>query len=374
MGPGIHHSGVHRLLALAFLLLASTARGHQIAEMTLRIEAAGGRFRATIEADAAYMLPEFRGDGDVAAQDLAWLRQQDKPEWQRIREETERYLRECLSIRTEAGQVGWQASFPDFDRELPSFMNEGIAEMPPMIEVLIEGGFTDGILSIGWDEPFGVVLIVDAGDETIPIVSGYEEPVLDHVAGDRAQPVATSLASWILLGFRHIIPDGLDHVLFILGIFLLLPRWKPLVAQSLIFTLAHSLTLGLAALGWLQLPEYWVELAIAASIAWIGIENLWRTEAGRGRYVLIACFGLIHGLGFARMLTALLPADQPDALLFGIAGFNIGVELGQVLALALAFAAFGWWKEKQFSKVRTVGSVMVALTGLAMIASRLLEG
>ena len=59
------------------------------------------------------------------------------------------------------------------------------------------------------------------------------------------------------------------HVLFILGIFLLLPRWKPLVAQSLIFTLAHSLTLGLAALGWLQLPEYWVELAIAASIAWI---------------------------------------------------------------------------------------------------------
>jgi len=215
-------------------------------------------------------------------------------------------------------------------------------------------------------------LIVQAGAETIPIISGYEEAVLHQDAFETAAPVTPSIGGWIRLGFRHIIPDGLDHVLFILGVFLLLPRWKPLLTQSLIFTLAHSLTLGLAVIGWVRLPELWVELAIAASIAWIGMENLLVKKAGAGRYVLIAVFGLIHGLGFARMLTPLLPENRPDELFFGIAGFNAGVELGQVLVLAVAFGIFGWWKEKKFTYVRVVGSVMIAISGLAMIVERVI--
>jgi ABC-type antimicrobial peptide transport system permease subunit len=72
------------------------------------------------------------------------------------------------------------------------------------------------------------------------------------------------------------------------------------------------------------------------------------------------------------MLIPLLPPDRPDALIFGIAGFNIGVELGQILVLAIAFTLFGWWKEKTFGYARIVGSVVVALAGLAMLVSRLL--
>ncbi|MEP4079301.1 HupE/UreJ family protein [Haloferula sp.] len=362
-----------RLLAFAILILTTSVQAHQIAEMTMSLEADGDEFRATIQADAAYMLPEYRGDVDVVAQDLAWLRQQDQEEWQRIRDETVSYLRQCLTIRTPSGEVEWQASFPDFEQEPPIFVNEGIAEMPPMIEVLLRGSFPSETLSIAWDEPFGVVLIVQVGDETIPIVSGYAEPLL-HRDGDHAEPVTPSLGGWIRLGFRHIIPDGLDHLLFILGIFLLQPRWKTLVLQSLVFTLAHSLTLGLSAIGWVQLPDYWVELAIAASIAWIGIENLSLKEVGKGRYALITVFGLIHGLGFARMLTPLLPDDRPDALLFGIAGFNIGVELGQVLVLAIAFAIFGWWKEASFNKLSKAGSAVIALAGLGMLATRIIAG
>lgn len=371
MSPPIHHLRVFRFTALAFLMFLTSAQGHQIAEMTLRISGGDGRFVAAIQADAAYMLPEFRGDEDADAQDLAWLRQRTPFDWQRIQKETEIYLRQCLAIRSESGVLEWTISFPDFDHEPPRFMTDGIAEMPPMIEVRASGEFKGETLKIRWDEPFGVVLIVQAGDATIPIISGYEEAVLHQDASETAAPVTPSIGGWIRLGFRHIIPDGLDHVLFILGVFLLLPRWKPLLTQSLIFTLAHSLTLGLAVLGWVRLPELWVELAIAASITWIGVENLFAKKAGAGRYVLIAIFGLIHGLGFARMLTPLLPDNRLDALVFGIAGFNIGVELGQVLVLAVAFGIFGWWKEKNFAHVRVIGSVLIAIAGLAMIVERI---
>jgi hypothetical protein len=374
VSPPIHHLAVLRFIALAFLMFLASAQGHQIAEMTLRISGAEGRFEADIQADAAYMLPEFRGDEDAEAQDLAWLRQQSPSEWQRIRKETEIYLRQCLAIRSESGVLDWTISFPDFEDDPSSFVPDGIAEMPPMIEVRASGEFKGETLKIRWDEPFGVVLIVQAGDETIPIVSGYEEAVLYQDASETAAPVTPSIGGWIRLGFRHIIPDGLDHVLFILGVFLLLPRWKPLLTQSLIFTLAHSLTLGLAVIGWVRLPELWVELAIAASITWIGVENLFVKKAGGGRYVLIAVFGLIHGLGFARMLTPILPENRPDELVFGIAGFNIGVELGQVLVLAVAFGIFGWWKEKKFTYVRVVGSVMIAIAGLVMIVERFIAG
>ncbi|MGB6219693.1 HupE/UreJ family protein [Haloferula sp.] len=363
---------MHRLLALVFLVMVPMARAHQIAEMTLRIDAADGQFRAVVEADAAYMLPEFRGDEEMAAQDLAWLRQLGESEWKRIRRETEIYLRECLSIRSERGPIPWSLTVPDFDRGPPSFLTEGVAEMPPMIDVEIDGPFEDDTLSIEWKEPFGVVLIVQSDEETIPIISGYSEQVLQRSEEGAVEVTTPTLAGWIHLGFRHIIPDGLDHVVFIVGIFLLLPQWKPLLAQSLVFTLAHSITLAMAALGWVQLPDLWVELAIAASIVWIGIENLWLKKVGSSRYVVIALFGLIHGLGFARMLAPLLPVDRPGSLVFGVAGFNIGVELGQLLVLAVAFGLFGWWKKEAFRWVRIIGSILVACTGLMMFAERVL--
>ena len=366
-----HHELVIRNVVFALWMFACAAWAHQIDEMTMHLEAEDGHFVAIVEADAAYLLPEYRGDADIAAQDLAWLRTRGEAEWLRIRKEAEPYLRTCLVFDNDSTPVTWTLSFPDFESSPPSFMEIGEAEMPPMIQLKLEGAFTGENLSISWKEPFGVVLIVQVGDEVIPVISGYKEVVMKQQAGEEAAAATPSFLGWIHLGFRHIIPEGLDHVLFILGIFLLCPKWKPLLTQSLIFTLAHSLTLGLAVMGWIQLPEKAVEIAIAASIVWISIENLWVKDAGRGRYILIGIFGLIHGLGFARMLTPLIPSNRPDTLLFAIGGFNIGVELGQILVLALAFALFAWWKKDHFAKLRTVGSVAIALTGIAMIVNRI---
>ena len=171
-------------------------------------------------------------------------------------------------------------------------------------------------------------------------------------------------------GFLHIIPAGLDHILFILGLFLLDPRWKPLIVKSLVFTLAHSLTLALALLGLVTLPERPVEVAIAASIVWIGIENLRGKQAGRVDLVVIGGFGLVHGLGFASQLAGIMPPDQATRLALALTGFNLGVEAGQIAVLLLAMGLFGRFRDR-FSAIQRVGGAGIALAGLSWLVLRL---
>jgi hypothetical protein len=110
---------------------------------------------------------------------------------------------------------------------------------------------------------------------------------------------------------------------------------------------------------------------IAASIAWVGLENLWKKELGKWRLGLVGIFGLIHGLGFAGVLAELLPADQPEKIPAALLGFNIGVELGQIAVLAIAFACFGWLDEKRFLPVKRGGSILIALAGLILMVERI---
>ena len=343
-----------RLALTILLLVVLQARAHQIDEISMKLETSSEEWRATILLDAAYMLPEYRGDADIAPFDLAWLRTRSPAEWARIREESRRFLDESLRI----GEGAREIEFPDFESAPPRFVEAGIPEGLPEIEVVISGPMPSGSLGISWDESFGVVLIVEHEDEFLPLVSGealtMESP--------------RSFVRWMTFGVRHILPGGLDHILFILGIFLLSPKWRPLLYQSLTFTLAHSVTLAAAALGWVHLPERWVEAAIALSITWIAIENLRRREVGPSRYGVIAGFGLIHGLGFARMLEVALP--ESGAVLWPLVGFNLGVEAGQLAVLALAWLLVGWWKPEAFARVRLAGSIAIALVGLAWAVER----
>jgi len=142
-------------------------------------------------------------------------------------------------------------------------------------------------------------------------------------------------AGLIALGFTHIVPGGLDHVLFVLGLFLLASRTRTLLLQISAFTLAHSATLALAALGFVAVPSSIVEPLIAVSIAYVAIENLMTTSISKWRLPIVFGFGLLHGLGFAGALADLgiSGTDLPVTLV----GFNVGVELGQV-AVVLAAA------------------------------------
>ena len=176
------------------------------------------------------------------------------------------------------------------------------------------------------------------------------------------------------LGFTHILPKGLDHILFVLGLFLLSTRLKPLLLQVTAFTAAHTLTLALAIHGVFALPPAVVEPLIALSIAYVAVENLVTTELQPWRVVLVFGFGLLHGMGFAGVLTDLgLPrAEFVTALLT----FNVGVEAGQLAVVAAAFATVIGIRSRPWYRQRVVvpASVTIAGAGLFWTVERVVGG
>jgi hydrogenase/urease accessory protein HupE len=140
-----------------------------------------------------------------------------------------------------------------------------------------------------------------------------------------------NLVTFIELGFRHILPLGLDHILFIIAIFLNARGWQGLLIQASTFTLAHTITLGLAAAGLIHVDAGFVEPLIALSIAAVAIEALLVEKASPWRLPMIFGFGLFHGLGFGEQMKLYLTGADFG---IGLGGFTIGVELGQLVILA----------------------------------------
>ncbi|WP_193213197.1 HupE/UreJ family protein [Luteolibacter marinus] len=368
-----------RIVGLFLLLAAACSHllAHQIAEMPIDLQIHGTQVSGIIEADAAYMLPGLRGDEDEEPKDLAWLRQLGPAGWEEIERESDKYWHECLQLEADGAPLPWNLKIPAFHEDPAPFMNEGEAEELPMLEIHLEAELPPGAskLEAIWREPFGVVLIVTTGEgssaEVLPMVSGERAVVAERSPEQpEMRPKESSPGYWIKLGFVHILPLGIDHILFVLGLFLLAPKWKPLLQQTITFTVAHSVSLAAAVLGWVTLPANPVEILIAASIAWVGAENLWVKELGKGRLLLVGAFGLIHGLGFASVLAELLPVDRPDQLPVALLGFNVGVECGQIAVLAAAFVCFGWLGER-FRVVKRAGSIVIAVAGLLMVVERL---
>lgn len=145
------------------------------------------------------------------------------------------------------------------------------------------------------------------------------------------------LLDFVVIGFRHIVPLGVDHILFVLALFLGGRDARTLLIQTGLFTLAHSATLAMSTFGMMSLSPRIVEPLIALSIGVVGLENFFRPAGvSRGRAAVVFFFGLLHGLGFAGVLaeTPLVEGQRLAALLL----FNLGVEFGQVAILAAAFA------------------------------------
>ena len=183
----------------------------------------------------------------------------------------------------------------------------------------------------------------------------------------------SSFVRYIGQGFVHIIPAGLDHILFILGLFLLAVRWRPLLIQVSLFTVAHTITLGLASLQLVALPPSIVEPLIAFSIVWVGVENVRHEELTRSRMGVVFGFGLLHGLGFAGVLGDLgLPEET---FLVSLLGFNLGVEFGQLAVVALAFGLVAFIRHRPWYRARVVrpASLAIALMGLIWGVERLLS-
>jgi hydrogenase/urease accessory protein HupE len=186
------------------------------------------------------------------------------------------------------------------------------------------------------------------------------------------RPLHQVIIDYIVIGFEHILPMGLDHILFILGIFLLNTQFKPLIQQITLFTIAHTITLGLSINGIMTLPANIVEPLIAFSIFYVGIENIITNKINKLRLIVVFLFGLIHGMGFATVLADFgLPEET---FITTLISFNIGVELGQLSIILLAyFSITFWFKHKQWYRNTIVipSSLLISIIGFYWAIERL---
>jgi hydrogenase/urease accessory protein HupE len=366
-------------LFLAFLFGFSTASAHQVDTVELELLQADGKWKLEGLLDIAYMMPESRGVEDAPPlfrKDVMAAAPETHARYARVAEET---MRKLLKLDYNGKELKCDIRFPEFEK-LPLVLSPeegGWALMK--VEITTPALPGPGSFSAFWKDDLqsDLYIIFEEGTNmptVFPISSGMSAVLLKVPEGQNklnATPTrAAQTENWIISGFRHVVPLGLDHLLFILGLFLLAPQLKPLLGQSLLFTLAHSITLALAVFGMISLPSRPVEILIAASIAWIGIENLLVRKLKPSRLYLVFGFGLLHGLGFAGVLLEKLGNLKGADLALPLIGFNVGVELAQLTVLAIA-ALILWPLRKWTDKIQLGGSVLIALAGLFWMFERI---
>ena len=214
--------------------------------------------------------------------------------------------------------------------------------------------------------------LLSAKDATMEVPLRGGAPAGGTVAGSEPAGEAPTVWGFIRLGVEHIW-TGYDHLLFLFALLVVCRTFRSIVAIVTCFTLAHSLTLALATLELVNLPARFVEPAIAASIVYVGVENLWRKgEEPRGRWMLTFAFGLIHGFGFASVLRDLGVGRGGEEIAVPLVTFNLGVEIGQVVVAAVVLPLV--WQLRKNEKLVRRGvpalSALVAAAGLYWLVER----
>jgi len=188
-----------------------------------------------------------------------------------------------------------------------------------------------------------------------------------HVINYELEQMSGTSVFWqyLWLGFQHIIPLGFDHILFITCVFFLNSGLKQVLLQASMFTLAHSITLGLAMYGVIRPPAAIVEPLIALSIVFLAIENIVSRRVRPWRLLMVFLFGMVHGMGFAGALSQL--GMPPYAFANALISFNLGVELGQVSIILLLyffvarlFSATPWYRHRIVIPISTAIALIAA--------------
>ncbi len=382
------------LLATLFGLFGSVT-AHQVETVEFEFQQLKGVWRLQGQMDIAYMLPEVRWVQDAGPLDRREVMKAPPEELARIRKETENTLRKYLTMSHGGKPILWRIEFPDFKKdpfELPAdFGNFALIT----VNLLVDEQKTPGEFKVHWSSKEratliildelsngGIPVAVEPGDtlgllkvtrkasantnantDTSADASDSREVVTERIDNNAA-------VSWLKKGFRHVVPEGLDHMLFIIGLFLAVLAFKPMLWQSLLFTLAHSITLTICALAKFQ-PWTWVETFIALSIVYIGVENLMKVKVTKRRYIAVFIFGLIHGMGFASMFLAQVKGLPKDKLLEPLLYFNLGVELAQIAVIVVAALLFALIKKKKAKeRAQMIGSILVTVAGVIWVIQR----
>lgn len=354
------------LLGLACLLLLAPARGHDFEITTVAVIFDGrGGFQMDLGADidAIALGLDPSTDSAVVAAGMEALTQAELEAASARARDT---LHSWVTLSFDGAEPEMEITFPHYDTPAAT-----AAEIPTVLGTLarLQGTEPEGAetLTLRLDPIFKVVDL-KIFHPSAPAPASYTlrpgEQSPPFVLGASTQVEQGVFWRYLSLGFEHILPKGLDHILFVLGLFLLSTKLKPLLWQVTAFTVAHSVTLALSMLDVVSLPERPVETLIALSIAYVGIENVLTSRLHVWRTALVFVFGLLHGLGFAGVLQEL--GAPTDRFVPALVGFNLGVELGQVAVLALAFAAVGWCRGKEWYRRAVVIPVSLGIAAMAL--------
>ena len=379
---------IYRQFFPAILLLLCSlmsAHGHEMRPAIADIKLSPTDVSITIRFNAELFLADIDAsqieDSDDAPTAATYDRMRQLPPAELRNRFTQRWHAFADRLNGQAGGDRLQFELVDFiseedvDFSLPRISTAVIRAPMPANETEVR---------FGWDARLGNLILrqmaaASAGPSIDPdslyaglLSGGSLSPAINSV-GVATVPIASVISNYIKIGFIHIIPRGLDHILFVLGLFLYAPRWRPLLAQITIFTIAHSLTLALASRGLVSVPATIVEPMIAASIAYVALENLWQRKLRLSRLLIIFTFGLLHGLGFASVLADIgLPSSD---FLISLISFNIGVELGQitVIAAALSLSLLLPLSPDRYRRLITIPfSIVIGVIGIGIAAERVI--
>jgi hypothetical protein len=194
----------------------------------------------------------------------------------------------------------------------------------------------------------------------------FSGPILAHTINYalEREPPGLVIGYYFKLGFQHIIPSGLDHILFVSALCLLSTKIKTILWQATAFTIAHSVTLALSMKNIIVVPSAITEPIIALSIVFVAVENILFSQLKPWRVLIVFMFGLIHGMGFASALNEIgLP---PNKFYTSILAFNGGVELGQIAIITLIFSSIvALWGKKDWYRSRIVYPLSFGIAAVA---------
>ncbi len=215
-----------------------------------------------------------------------------------------------------------------------------------------------------WDPKFGPVVVRQMGVQNgiTQFLQNGDKSDLIYINDNVQSSKINAFLDYIPVGFEHIIPKGWDHIIFVLGLFFFSTKLRPLVWQISAFTVAHTFTLALGSIGYIEIIPEIVEPLIALSIVFIAVENIFFDRLSKWRPIVIFIFGLLHGLGFASVLGEF---GLPDGFFIAaLLGFNLGVEIGQLTVVLLAFISLGYWFNKKDYYQMSVANPISIIIGL----------
>ena len=303
------------------------------------------------------------------------FREERFSDWERVFINCENRFREEIQIMEDEERIfNFELWFPH-PSELSDLAYQTMREEGLHVKVFASGKLStdETLLQFRFPLDIGEVVLTTLRPDVQWVITGeYSEPIsmggMATFSFEDQSP--SSVFRYLKVGFIHIIPEGLDHILFVIGLFLLAAKFRPLLIQVTCFTIAHTLTLGLSIYGVISLPSSVVEPLIALSIVFVAVENIFTAKIHPWRPALVFLFGLLHGLGFAGVLSEIgLPRDE---FLYALVFFNVGVELGQLFVLVAAFLLIGFFRKKSWyrAKLTIPLSCLVGLVGLYWTVER----